>query len=209
MPPTLPITPASQPRSLALPQAREAWPRTIGCVVAPCICRESLENETMHSVRAHGALALILMAYLALGLTYSVVDPILEASDEIFHYPVVKQIADGRGLPIQDPRDKDSLWMQEGSQPPLYYLIGAAITAWIDTGPMESVMLKNPHAQIGRPGARNNKNMVVHSEEEDFPYHGVSLAVHLIRVLSVLMGAGTVALTYFIVLTVAPGNRVL
>ncbi|TAK31923.1 MAG: DUF2142 domain-containing protein [Chloroflexota bacterium] len=157
----------------------------------------------------HWSLLLILIVYLVLGFTYSVVDPIFEASDEIFHYPVVMQIADGRGLPIQDSRDKTSLWQQEGSQPPLYYLIAAGITSWIDTGTMDTIMLKNPHAQIGRPGAKNNRNMVIHTSEEDFPYQGVSLAVHLIRALSILMGAGTVILTYLIALSVVPGNRVL
>lgn len=180
----------------------------------PINCRENDQvadhrNNPISPVRKHWSLFLILLAYLALGLTYSVVDPILEASDEVFHYPVVKQIADGRGLPIQDPKDLTPLWQQEGSQPPLYYLIAAGLTSWIDTGTMDTIILKNPHAQIGRPGARNNVNMVVHSAEEDFPYHGVSLAVHLIRVLSVLMGAGTVALIYLIALTVVPGNRIL
>ncbi len=40
-------------------------------------------------------------------------------------------------------------WRQEGSQPPLYYAMGAALTFWIDTSDMEVVRQPNPHARAG------------------------------------------------------------
>jgi len=154
------------------------------------------------------AIAVILGAFILLGLLYSLAGPLFEASDEISHYPVVKHIADGEGLPIQDPSVKTA-WAQEGSQPPLYYLVAALATFWIDTGNLDELLWYNPHSNIGIPLADGNKNMVVHTAQENFPWHGAALAVHLIRLLSVLLGAATVYLTYRIALAVFPGNAAL
>jgi 4-amino-4-deoxy-L-arabinose transferase-like glycosyltransferase len=151
----------------------------------------------------HHILALILLAFVLLGCVYSLVTPVFEASDEIFHYPVVKYIADGRGLPVQDPR-AEAAWEQEGSQPPLYYGLAALATAWINTDDMQAVRWRNPLSNIGRPLTPGNKNLVVHTAAEAFPWHGSVLAIHLIRFLSLLLQAGTVFLTYHISRVVWP-----
>ena len=52
-------------------------------------------------LRRHAGIAVVLGLYLALAVTYSVVTPIFEASDELWHYPFVKHLADGGGLPVQ------------------------------------------------------------------------------------------------------------
>ena len=77
-------------------------------------------------------IAVITLLFVILGVVYSLATPIFEASDELWHYPVVKHIADGRGLPIQRP-GVEAPWQQEGSQPPGYYALAALVTAWIDT----------------------------------------------------------------------------
>jgi 4-amino-4-deoxy-L-arabinose transferase-like glycosyltransferase len=159
-------------------------------------------------VRQHRAIALILTGFLVLGTAYSVVTPLFEASDELWHYPFVKHLADGRGLPVQDPRIEQP-WRQEGSQPPLYYALGALATLWVDTSDFAEARWLNPHADIGVETADGNLNMVVHSERESFPYRGTALAVHIVRFLSVLMGAVTVLCTYLIALEVFPGQRTL
>jgi len=159
-------------------------------------------------VRQHWAIALILTGFLVLGTVYSVVTPLFEASDELWHYPFVKHLADGGGLPVQDPRIEQP-WRQEGSQPPLYYALGAIATFWIDTSDLTEVRWLNPHADIGVETADGNLNMVVHSERERFPYQGTALAVHIVRLLSVLMGAGTVLCTYLIALEVFPEQKTL
>ncbi|MHB1294783.1 MAG: ArnT family glycosyltransferase [Anaerolineae bacterium] len=139
----------------------------------------------------------ILALFLALGVIYSVVDPVFEASDELHHYPVVKHLADGAGLPVQRPGE-DSLWRQEGSQPPLYYAVAALGTFWIDTDDLPEILRYNPHAQVGIPLAADNKNMIVHTEAESWPWRGTALAVHLIRLLSLCMAAGTLVCTYLL-----------
>jgi len=148
-------------------------------------------------LRTHSWLALILVAFLALGVTYSVITPIFEAGDEIWHYPYVQHLATGHSFPVQEPGVK-TLWAQEGGQPPLYYALAALATFWIDTRDLPERLWLNPHAAIGIPLLYGNKNMVVHTSAENFPWHNTALAVHLIRLLSVMFSAVTVALTYFL-----------
>ena len=84
-------------------------------------------------LRAHPVLAALLGLFVTLAVVYSVVTPIFEAGDEVWHYPFVQYLATGHGLPVQDPNVKTA-WEQEGGQPPLYYALSALATFWIDTG---------------------------------------------------------------------------
>jgi hypothetical protein len=149
-------------------------------------------------------LALILLLFLFLGAGYSVVVPPFEASDELWHYPMVKYVADYWSLPVQVP-GVETAWRQEGSQPPLYYGLTAAATFWIDTSDMESVRHLNRHVDNGVATADGNINLVVHRPgRESFPWRGTVLAIHITRFLSVLMGTAAVYLTYLIVREVLP-----
>ena len=151
----------------------------------------------------HWPIVVIIALFLVVATTYSVVTPVFEASDELWHYPMVKYIADHWRLPVQDPQNVGP-WRQEGSQPPLYYAIGALATAWIDTSDMDEVRWLNPHVDNGIITEDGNTNLVVHSSREAFPWRGTVLAVHVVRLLSVLMGAGTVLLTYLIAKELLP-----
>jgi 4-amino-4-deoxy-L-arabinose transferase-like glycosyltransferase len=141
-------------------------------------------------------LGAIVAAYTILAVIYSVVTPLFEASDELWHYPMVQVIAETGGLPVQDPA-VPTLWRQEGSQPPLYYMLAAALTAGIDGGNLGEIRRVNPHADIGLVRPDGNVNMIVHRPAlEAFPWQGAALAAHVARLFSVLLGAGTVLVTY-------------
>jgi 4-amino-4-deoxy-L-arabinose transferase-like glycosyltransferase len=150
-------------------------------------------------VRQRTWLVLILVGYTSLAVIYSLVTPLFEASDELWHYPMVKYLADHRlALPLQDPAQVGP-WRQEGSQPPLYYMIGAVATFWIDTSDMNQMRRVNPHPDIGVVVPDGNANMVVHDVgRERFPWSGTALAMHMVRFLSILMGLGTVILAYLL-----------
>ncbi len=150
-------------------------------------------------------LALVLAAYLILGIGYSVITPVFEASDELSHYPLVQYLAShGLRLPVQNPAEP-ALWKQEGSQPPLYYFLAALATSAIDTTDFPLAYQPNPHADIGLVPPDGNTNMAMHTAEaESFPWQGTVLAVHVARLLSVLMGAVTVLTTYLIGREVLP-----
>jgi 4-amino-4-deoxy-L-arabinose transferase-like glycosyltransferase len=147
----------------------------------------------------------ILAAYVILASLYSVVTPIFEVSDELWHYPMVKVLADnGLQLPVQDPA-VPTLWRQEGSQPPLYYIMAAVLTGGIDTSDLDLVRRQNPHADIGTMPPDGNANMIVHRADlEAFPWQGTTLAVHLARFLSAALGLGTVIITFSLARAVFP-----
>jgi hypothetical protein len=105
---------------------------------------------------------------------------------------------------VQDASGR-SLLRQEASQPPLYYILGALATFWINTEDAEELLWYNPQANIGKPTEPGNKNVFVHVE--GFPYRGTALAVHMARMVSLLFGTGTVLLTYLIALEVFPGRK--
>jgi hypothetical protein len=153
----------------------------------------------------HSHIALLLVAFILLGWIYASTVPLFEASDELWHYPMVKRLADGQGLPVQDPANVGP-WRQEGSQPPLYYAVAALATFWIDTSDVDEVRWLNPHVDNGVITPDGNINLAIHTTAERFPWRGTALAVRLIRFLSVLMGAGTVYFTYRLALEVLPGR---
>ncbi|MGQ9887591.1 MAG: glycosyltransferase family 39 protein [Aggregatilineales bacterium] len=164
----------------------------------------------MTSVPERLLLGAILLAYVVLALTYSVVSPPFEVSDELWHYPLVRHLAqNGLRLPVQDSTNVGP-WRQEGSQPPLYYLLAAALTAGIDTSDMDTVRRINPHADIGVVRPDGNVNMIVHrASAEAFPWSGTVLALRVSRFFSVALGLGTVVVTYFLARTLFSAHPVI
>ncbi len=148
-------------------------------------------------------LLIILLLFTIQGIIYSIVVPPFEASDEKWHYPMVKYIADHWTLPVQVPGIETD-WRQEGSQPPLYYFVGALATFWIDTSDLPAVRRLNPYADAGATPDGNVNLVVHHPALERFPWRGTVLAIHIVRLLSVLMGTAAVYLTYRIVCEVFP-----
>ena len=136
---------------------------------------------------------LILALYLILAVAYSVASPIFETPDEIHHVYFIKYLAETHTLPVlgaETTTGEGTLYGQEGGQPPLYYAIGAAIVSGVDMG--ETPPERNPHASMGNPLQLGNKNFIIHGPDEAWPWHGLPLAVHLLRFFSILLGAGTV-----------------
>ena len=153
----------------------------------------------------------ILIAFLILGFIYGLATPILEALDEVWHYAVIHHIAHYGDLPVQpeDPAET-GLWRQQANQPPLYYLIGAALTFWIDTDAFPSLVAYNPHASGGHPEVEGNKNILLHQPEaEGFPFRGPALAIHLLRLFSLALGALTIYGIYRIARHIWPSDEAL
>lgn len=160
-------------------------------------------------------LLLIVSLFIVLGVIYSLATPVLEASDEFKHYPYVQYIQTHRDLPVLDPETclktpQACPWLQDGGQPPTYYILLAGATSWIDTSDLSELRWVNWHAFIGNPGQVCNKNLVIHrSELEQFPWQGSVLAIHLCRLITVAIGAGSVVLTYLIARDLFPDRPAL
>jgi 4-amino-4-deoxy-L-arabinose transferase-like glycosyltransferase len=154
-------------------------------------------------VHTHCAIVIVLTLFILLAFIYSTTTPLFEAPDEQWHFAFVQHVATGRGLPVQTEPPLTHLARQEGSQPPLYYLLAAAATFWIDTSDFPGIVWENPHYGYNVPGIVNdNKNLFIHTSLESFPYHGVVLAIRLARWLSVMMGALAVLFTYWLALEI-------
>jgi hypothetical protein len=159
-------------------------------------------TETSLASRFLWALAVL---FIILGIGYSVLTPIFENSDETLHYPYVKHLADGRGLPRAVP---GQLWNQEGTQHPLYYAIVAASTFWIDSHNLPDHLQRNPHWLFSefRSLINDNQNLVIHGPMDLFPYRRAALAIHIGRWWSLAFGLVTVVCTFLIARRLFPAN---
>ncbi|RME81965.1 MAG: phospholipid carrier-dependent glycosyltransferase, partial [Caldilineae bacterium] len=162
-------------------------------------------------------LGLILAGYFLLAFAYSASIPIFEAPDELQHFFYAVHLAEGWGLPVMQvetgrpwheegfpPRPYRDIWAQEGGQAPLYYALAALLIVPLDTSRAEEAVRLNPHANLGEPLTAGNKNRVVHGPDEAWPWRGLALAVHVARLLSVLLGLATVYLAYRLAVLLLP-----
>ncbi len=128
------------------------------------------------------AAAALIAAYIALATLWSVVTPIYEAPDEKGHAEYVAHLATQRTLPVQSTTPRNY-----AHHPPLYYAAAALASAgsdWDDERDMP-IWLGPGH---GTAWAR-------HRTAETFPWRGRTAAIHIARLVSVLMGAAAVAFT--------------
>ncbi len=140
-------------------------------------------------------LAILLIAYAALAVLYSVIVPAGEGVDESPHFAYVRYIKEGNGLPIQSFEPNGSPVFM-GHHPPLYYLLGGLVTAWTDTSDFNQAFVPNPHFVWRENYGGNGWNVYLHFGQDDFPYQGAVLSLHVMRLLSVMMGAVTVWAVY-------------
>lgn len=152
-------------------------------------------------------IGLICLAYLVLALTYSVTIPVFEVSDELWHFPMVDYLArNGFQLPIQNAANV-GIWRQEGSQPPLYYMLAAALIAGVDRSDLAEVRRQNPHADIGIVRPDGNANMMVPPLNWGTrTFEKTLLSVQIVRLFSIVLGLGTVLLTYAIARELFPND---
>ena len=154
----------------------------------------------LRQLRPHWIAVSILLVRTALGMLYSATVPIWEAFDEPGHYEYVRYIVTRHGLPRTG--DPEAEQISERMQPPLYYLLGALSSTWIDVSD-DLEPIANPFFPAGTGGV----NYAVHPDSEQFPYRGTVLAVHIVRSLSVAISLVGILLTYLIGLTIAPSKR--
>jgi hypothetical protein len=145
-------------------------------------------------ITRHWPFLLILIIYLALAISYSMISPIYEPTDELRHFRYVRHLIVYRSLPIQQATGPRA----QSHHPPLYYTLGALASWWV---PVEQDVYYEPvtnrywgyqYWEVGD----DNKNQYLHSSDEHFPFTGVTLAVHVVRWMTILIGVCTVWLTY-------------
>lgn len=151
------------------------------------------------------ALVLIVLAYIVLGLGYSVVNPIFESPDESLNYANIRFLIEERRLPVLEPDEPT-----KAHHPPLYYVLGALLTHWVPNENFDAITEQvNPFwiHRVGDAGV-DNKNLYLHDPAlERFPYRDVALGVHLVRWFSLSLGAGTLLLVFGTAQELLPRRR--
>jgi 4-amino-4-deoxy-L-arabinose transferase-like glycosyltransferase len=169
------------------------------------IHRQSRMKKITSTVRAHSLFTLILIGYLALAFGFSVVNPLYESTDELHQFRYIRYLQEFRALPEQ----RDDQPRIQAHHPPLYYVIAALATAII---PPDHEALYEP---VHNPyyGYRyweindDNKNRYLHGPDEQWPYSGVVLMVHVARWVNLVIGAIMVWVTYRIGLTIFAAEK--
>ncbi|MYD11144.1 MAG: hypothetical protein F4X02_14015 [Chloroflexi bacterium] len=146
---------------------------------------------------------LLPLVFFCVGLVYLFASPNFEASDTERHVALINWIAKHGQLPVQSP-SKDTVYRQQASQPPLYYLVMAAIWRVMDTAEFDDYYQPNPLVIAGVPERLGNRNLVFYRQPYPPDLRGTSLALYVIRALTLAMGAVTVAAVYQSARTVMP-----
>ena len=139
-------------------------------------------------------IAALLAVFLLLGASYSIANPVHEATDELRHYRFVRYIAVNKSLPVQGEEPCRS----QSHHPPLIYSLGALATFWIEGArdicytPPENPFWNYRYWEVGV----DNKSQYLHGTDEAFPWSGDALIAHIVRLINVLVGAGVVWLTW-------------
>ncbi len=144
--------------------------------------------------RERQLLAAIVLAQMVLALGFSL-GPIFEGPDEAEHYRYARTLA--RTLKLPNPYDQPR---GEYHQAPLAYMLLAPLARLVDDADFPALSARlNPYygARIHLVG-NDNKNRFLHTRTEAFPYtHSpTALVLHLMRLVQVLLGTGTVLAAY-------------
>lgn len=140
----------------------------------------------------------LLLLFALWGGIYSVVVPLFEAPDEVWHVSFVRYLVVERALPVQPVEGKD-MWLRESGQPPLYHLVTAVLLSPFSFADFPDWVRFNPDHPFVSPNSTSDaNNLFIHTQQEAFPYQGTMLAIHLGRLITVLWGVGTLVGVYAI-----------
>ena len=158
------------------------------------------------------ALRLLIVLYLCLGTLWAVAVPPFEKPDEIAHFSYLQLVATQFRIPRQATFDHPFI-ENESQQPPLYYILVAvpyriALALGVPATDLTRWRL-NPGYYARMPDGHGEIQYYApdpeHMSRED--RNTVPLDILLPRLISLLMGAGVVWLTFRIAVLAAPGRK--
>lgn len=152
------------------------------------------------------SLAAIGLIYLALTLAYAMVVPLWEAPDEPAHFLYVNAIAETGQPPAPSPPQRNSFWKEgyvtsvyEWYQPPLYYALAAPVVAANRSFALVPSFSGFP--EINSPFPLAVRLFVAQ------PFRFAE--IHLLRILSALIGLATVFTVYVMARRLFPQEKAL
>jgi 4-amino-4-deoxy-L-arabinose transferase-like glycosyltransferase len=140
-------------------------------------------------IRALGRAA-IMGYFFLLASCFALLVPVFESPDEIAHLDYINFVAHARRLTNQNVPELSVA--HEGNQPPLYYILGAVVVHLIATDDTVVVVPvhNTRHGWVG--GTELRVPLFDHVRHDPFPSNADRVAFYLLRLLSVVMGVGTV-----------------
>ena len=132
----------------------------------------------------------VLLAFVLIGILYSIIVPSWEAPDEIDHFRYAQYLQTQRALPVQQPHG-----VATAHHPPLFYVLAALVSWPVDISDGVGAFNPNPKFLFAWKGG-HELNHHLQSTGDTFPYTSLALSLHLMRWLSLLFGAGAVWLTF-------------
>ncbi len=143
-------------------------------------------------------LALLLFLYLVLGMTFGVVVPLWEAPDEVRHFAYAKYLIDNFSLPpLSHIFEENPVTL--AFHPPLYH----ALISSLAYGYPE----QDPQRDIQPAGGDGRRSYIYEVDGVRFPYRGIPLRAHLMRVVSLLLGIGVIVCAWCIAAEIFPAER--
>ncbi len=153
---------------------------------------------TQKSLRARWWLLLILVGHAVLSLAVNFVTPVFEGPDEPNHYLFIRYLQVNGALPVQS-LEHDAV---RAHHPPGYFALGALLTAGLPapaTADFAALGLHpNPRYvfRFDDPEPINKSVFLHRTVDEAWPYQGLTLTVHVARLLSLAFTLAAVVLTY-------------
>jgi len=157
--------------------------------------------------RPKAVLCIVILLFVLLGVLNSVITPLFEAPDELWHFAFVRYLALNKSLPVQ-PKEGTDIWLRESGQPPLYYLATAPIVAAFDTSDFPDFVRFNvAHPAVTANSRSDAPNIFIHTPYEAFPYRGSVLVIHLLRLFTLVWGVGAVIGVYLVARELMPDSQ--
>ncbi len=147
-------------------------------------------------LKQHAPLALILALHLALAATFAALNPLGEAPDEPAHFRYAQFIA-GHGRPPATLAERAAAGYR-AAWPPLYHLLAAAPVVAVGSAPPTRLKAVGDSPRRLLPTNGQTIAAFIHTDDEAWPWRGVTLAWHLARLVSVALSTLAVGVTYFI-----------
>lgn len=163
-----------------------------------CMWNKTIDANRRMSIefKKHKALGVILFLCLVLGVAYSALNPLGEAPDEPAHLAYVRFVTRNGRLPAT--LEERIMAGYRADLPPLYYLLVAGMLGPLDEEPPTRLKFVGDTPRRLIPTDGQTIASVVHTADEAWPWRGLPLVWHLGRLVSVVLMALAVLVTYAI-----------
>jgi hypothetical protein len=149
-----------------------------------------------NTLKFHLPLLGVLLLYMGLALFFTTVTPLGEAPDEPAQFQYAQFLAQSGRLPA-NLADRQAAGYRS-TWPPLYHLLVAGVIHAVGDQPPTELKAVGDTARRLIPTNGQTIAAIIHTEDESWPWQGITLAWHLGRLISSALSALAIMVTYLI-----------